>query len=173
MIIKNAAPFFFPGDSTGCLLIHGFSSSPTEMHPLGVYLSQKGHTVLGVRLAHGRRSSLRRLRRGGMHQHGDRVRVALPTGNPGHRENLRAAGRLYPATRQASARHATKQQLVANAGHYRGADARAVRMGNGGSLNAHPRGWLPDPYLSRGGGRTRLEAPGTEAESARSRLRHR
>jgi carboxylesterase len=51
MIIKNAEPFFFPGDSTGCLLIHGFSSSPTEMHPLGVYLSQKGYTVLGVRLS--------------------------------------------------------------------------------------------------------------------------
>jgi hypothetical protein len=43
-----------------------------------------------------------------------------------------------------------------------------VRMGSGGSLNAHPRGWLPDPYPSRDDGRTRLEPPGTEVKPAGS-----
>ncbi len=58
MIIKNAEPFFFPGNTTGCLLIHGFSASPTEMQPLGDFLARKGYTVLGIRLAgHGTRMS--------------------------------------------------------------------------------------------------------------------
>ena len=51
MIVKNAEPFFFPGNSTGCLLIHGFTGSPMEMRPLGEYLSNQGLTVMGVRLA--------------------------------------------------------------------------------------------------------------------------
>jgi carboxylesterase len=56
MLAKNAEPFFFPGSSTGCLLIHGFTGAPTEMRPLGEFLAGKGHTVLGVRLAgHGTR----------------------------------------------------------------------------------------------------------------------
>jgi carboxylesterase len=50
MIVKNAEPFFFPGNSTGCLLIHGFTGTPMEMRPLGEYLSNQGFTVLGVRL---------------------------------------------------------------------------------------------------------------------------
>ena len=54
MIVKTAEPFFFPGNSTGCLLIHGFTGAPTEMRPLGDFLAEKGFTVLGVRLsAHG------------------------------------------------------------------------------------------------------------------------
>ncbi|MGB2965699.1 MAG: alpha/beta fold hydrolase [Anaerolineales bacterium] len=54
MLIKNAEPFFFPGNSIGCLLIHGFTGAPAEMRPVGEYLSGKGYTVLGVRLsAHG------------------------------------------------------------------------------------------------------------------------
>jgi len=44
-------PFFFEGGPTGCLLIHGFSSSPPEMRLMGEYLAGKGLTVLGVRLA--------------------------------------------------------------------------------------------------------------------------
>ncbi|MDY7039247.1 MAG: alpha/beta fold hydrolase [Chloroflexota bacterium] len=44
-------PFFFAGGPTGCLLIHGFSGSPPEMRPMGEYLTARGLTVLGVRLA--------------------------------------------------------------------------------------------------------------------------
>ncbi len=51
MLVKNAEPFYFPGDETGCLLIHGFTGAPTEMRPLGEYLSGFGYSVLGVRLA--------------------------------------------------------------------------------------------------------------------------
>jgi len=50
-IIPNNEPFLLPGGSTGCLLLHGFSSMPEEMRPLGEYLATKGFTVLGVRLA--------------------------------------------------------------------------------------------------------------------------
>jgi len=50
MIVKKAQPFYFPGNSTGCLLIHGFTGAPTEMRPLGEYLAEKGFTVMGVRL---------------------------------------------------------------------------------------------------------------------------
>jgi len=51
MIVKNAEPFYFPGNSTGCLLIHGFTGAPTEMRPLGEYLADQGYSVLGPRLA--------------------------------------------------------------------------------------------------------------------------
>lgn len=44
-------PFFFPGGDTACLLIHGFSNSPWEMRPLGSFLTGRGLTVAGVRLA--------------------------------------------------------------------------------------------------------------------------
>ena len=50
-VVPGAEPFFFPGDSTACLLVHGFTGSPKEMRPLGDYLNRQGHTVLGVRLA--------------------------------------------------------------------------------------------------------------------------
>ncbi|MFV9505636.1 MAG: alpha/beta hydrolase [Oscillochloridaceae bacterium umkhey_bin13] len=43
-------PFFFSGGTHGCLLIHGFSGDPSEMHGLGQALAAQGHTVLGVRL---------------------------------------------------------------------------------------------------------------------------
>jgi carboxylesterase len=49
-ISSTAEPFFFPGDHTGCLLIHGFTGTPKEMHWLGEYLSEQGFTVLGIRL---------------------------------------------------------------------------------------------------------------------------
>ncbi len=51
MIVKNAEPFYFPGNSTGCLLIHGFTGAPTEMRSLGEYLADQGYSVLGLRLA--------------------------------------------------------------------------------------------------------------------------
>ncbi|MCU0492606.1 MAG: alpha/beta fold hydrolase [Chloroflexaceae bacterium] len=44
-------PFLFSGDEHGCLLVHGFSGSPTEMRGLGEHLHRQGRTVLGVRLA--------------------------------------------------------------------------------------------------------------------------
>jgi carboxylesterase len=51
MIIPTAEPFFFPGNRTGCLLIHGFTGAPKEMRWMGEYLGDQGYTVLGVRLA--------------------------------------------------------------------------------------------------------------------------
>jgi carboxylesterase len=50
-VIATAEPFFFPGDRTGCLLVHGFTGTPKEMRWLGEYLAGQGRTVLGVRLA--------------------------------------------------------------------------------------------------------------------------
>jgi carboxylesterase len=53
-IQPGAEPFFYPGGETGCLLTHGFTASPQEVHRLGAHLAQHGYTVLGVRLfAHG------------------------------------------------------------------------------------------------------------------------
>jgi carboxylesterase len=51
-IHPRGVPFFFPGDSgIGCLLIHGFTSTPQEMRGLGEHLAARGHSVIGVRLA--------------------------------------------------------------------------------------------------------------------------
>jgi len=50
MIIDRAEPFFYPGSKTGCLLVHGFTGTPEEMHPLGKHLAQAGYSVLGIRL---------------------------------------------------------------------------------------------------------------------------
>lgn len=49
-IMAGGEPFFFPGDRTGCLLIHGFTGTPKEMRWLGEHLAADGRTVLGVRL---------------------------------------------------------------------------------------------------------------------------
>ena len=49
--MHSAEPFFFPGGTTGCLLIHGFTGTPKEMLWMGQYLSKRGYTVLGIRLA--------------------------------------------------------------------------------------------------------------------------
>ncbi len=51
MIISTAEPFYFPGNKTGCLLVHGFTGSPKEMRWMGEYLFNEGFTVLGIRLA--------------------------------------------------------------------------------------------------------------------------
>ncbi len=52
LLIPTAEPFFFLGDKTACLLIHGFTATPREMRGLGEHLHREhGHTVLGVRLA--------------------------------------------------------------------------------------------------------------------------
>lgn len=50
-ILPNAEPFFYPGGKTGCILVHGFSSSPEEMRLFGQHLANQGYTVMGVRLA--------------------------------------------------------------------------------------------------------------------------
>jgi carboxylesterase len=49
-LLKDGEPFFFPGGSVGCLLVHGFVSAPQEMRWLGERLSAADFTVLGVRL---------------------------------------------------------------------------------------------------------------------------
>jgi carboxylesterase len=51
LIIPTAEPFYLPGGSTGCLLVHGFTGSPKEMRWMGEYLAEQGNTVLGIRLA--------------------------------------------------------------------------------------------------------------------------
>lgn len=51
MIIEGAEPFFLQGNSTGILLIHGFTGSPAELTLMGNFLNRAGFTVLGVRLA--------------------------------------------------------------------------------------------------------------------------
>ncbi len=49
-IIPTAEPFLFPGNRTGCLLIHGFTGAPKEMRWMGEALAGKGYSVLGLRL---------------------------------------------------------------------------------------------------------------------------
>jgi carboxylesterase len=50
--ISTAEPFFLPGDPSkpACLLIHGFTGTPKEMHWMGNYLNAQGYTCLGIRL---------------------------------------------------------------------------------------------------------------------------
>lgn len=50
-LIPHSESFLLHGDKTGCILIHGFSSMPEEMHFLGKHLHGQGYTVLGLRLA--------------------------------------------------------------------------------------------------------------------------
>ncbi len=51
-LIAGGEPFYFPGNGTGCLLLHGFTATPNEVRDLGHYLAEQGYTVLGPRLAH-------------------------------------------------------------------------------------------------------------------------
>jgi carboxylesterase len=48
--MKGGQPFFLPGGKIGCLLLHGFTGTPNEMHWMGEYLSGRGFTVLAPRL---------------------------------------------------------------------------------------------------------------------------
>jgi carboxylesterase len=50
VIQPTAESFYFPGGSTGCLLVHGLTGTPKEMRELGKSLAQRGNSVLGVRL---------------------------------------------------------------------------------------------------------------------------
>lgn len=55
-LLPGAAPFFYPGNEVGCLLIHGFTGTPFEMRWLGEHLNAQGYTTYGPRLAgHGTR----------------------------------------------------------------------------------------------------------------------
>ena len=47
---ENARDFYFPGNKTGILLIHGFGGSPSEMRYIGDYLKDKSFSVRGVLL---------------------------------------------------------------------------------------------------------------------------
>lgn len=51
MIIDGAESFFLKGNSTGVLLVHGFTGSPAELLLLGEFLNRAGFSVLCVRLA--------------------------------------------------------------------------------------------------------------------------
>lgn len=48
---RPAEPFYFPGNSTGLLLLHGLTGSPSEMRFLGEHLAAEGFTVSGILLA--------------------------------------------------------------------------------------------------------------------------
>lgn len=49
-------PYYYPGSQVGCLLIHGFTSTPGEMRLIGEALAQAGFTTNGILLAgHGTR----------------------------------------------------------------------------------------------------------------------
>ena len=48
---SSGEPYFFAGDSTGCLVLHGFGGSPSEVRALGEHLASTGVTVSGARLA--------------------------------------------------------------------------------------------------------------------------
>lgn len=42
---RSPNPFFYFGNKTGILLIHGFTGSPAELRPLGIFLRNHGYTV--------------------------------------------------------------------------------------------------------------------------------
>ncbi len=46
----DAQPFYFKGNSTGALVIHGFTGSTQSMLPYGKALAARGYTVIGPRL---------------------------------------------------------------------------------------------------------------------------
>jgi carboxylesterase len=50
LLHENAKDFYFPGNKTGILLIHGFTGSPSEMRYLGDYLKDRNFSVRGVLL---------------------------------------------------------------------------------------------------------------------------
>ena len=66
MLIESAEPFLMPAGPTGCLLIHGYASTPREWRWMGTQLQRHGYTVLAPRLfGHATRpADLRRARAG-------------------------------------------------------------------------------------------------------------
>lgn len=55
-LLPGAEPFFFGGSGArghiGCLLLHGFTGVPGDVHGLGEHLAGQGYTVYGPRLTH-------------------------------------------------------------------------------------------------------------------------
>src|SRR5579859_1374609 len=51
LIVAGAEPFFYAAGPTGCLLLHGLSSSPFTMRELGRQLADRGFTVAAPLLA--------------------------------------------------------------------------------------------------------------------------
>ena len=49
--MPGAEPFVYEAGEIGCLMVHGFTSTPFEMRRLGVYLSERGITAAGMLLA--------------------------------------------------------------------------------------------------------------------------
>ncbi|WP_099159781.1 alpha/beta hydrolase [Virgibacillus ndiopensis] len=49
-VMKEAEAFYFPGNKTGVLVIHGFTGSTQSMRFLGEQLAEEGFTVYGPRL---------------------------------------------------------------------------------------------------------------------------
>lgn len=44
-------PFFYPGNKTGILLIHGFTGSTVDLSPMGLFYKKRGYTVHAPLLA--------------------------------------------------------------------------------------------------------------------------
>src|SRR5262249_53931839 len=42
---ESARPFRFDGGGVGCLLLHGFTGTPSEMLPIGEALAKRGYAV--------------------------------------------------------------------------------------------------------------------------------
>ncbi|GGJ87828.1 carboxylesterase [Lentibacillus kapialis] len=49
-VMEEAEEFYYPGNRTGVLVIHGFTGTTQSMHYLGKQFAQEGFTVLGPRL---------------------------------------------------------------------------------------------------------------------------
>ncbi len=47
----GGAPFFYEAGEVGCLLVHGFTGTPSSLRPMGEFLADNNITVLGVRLS--------------------------------------------------------------------------------------------------------------------------
>lgn len=50
-LLPAAEPFYYPGNDIGCLMVHGVTGTPFELHWLGEHLNKQGYTVFGPRLA--------------------------------------------------------------------------------------------------------------------------
>lgn len=51
VVTRSPNPFFYLGNKTGILLINGFTGSPAELRPLGIFLRNHGYTVYAPLLA--------------------------------------------------------------------------------------------------------------------------
>lgn len=50
-LIPGAEPFFYKGNEIGCLVLHGFTGSPSHVRWLGRYLHEQGYTVYAPLMA--------------------------------------------------------------------------------------------------------------------------